>query len=122
MTCRSNKIKTSMNSKIDLVYAPWLLFLQHVRLMLIIQELYNWHPRIVVVHVVPETGSVNDGKANCGKPQPVVLICKPRESYIRQNTFEEFFLQLCFSDLYFNCFIHLLRVAAPVVGIVFDCG
>lgn len=37
-----------------------------------------------------------------------------------RRTFEEFLLQLRFSYFYFHGFIHLFRVTAPVIGIVFD--
>jgi hypothetical protein len=40
----SDEVKTGMNTEVDLVHTAGLLLLQHVRLMLIIQELYDWHP------------------------------------------------------------------------------
>lgn len=76
----------------------------------------------MVVHIIPKTRCVNNGEADYYTPQPVVLLGETRENYSRQRTFEEFLLQLSFSDLNFHCFIDLLRVAAPVIGIVFDRG
>lgn len=37
-------------------------------------------------------------------------------------TFEELFLQFCFSDFYFNSLVYLLCMAAPMIGIVLDSG
>lgn len=44
MAGRSDKVKTGMNAEIDSVGSARLLFLQHVRLMLVVQEFYDWHP------------------------------------------------------------------------------
>ena len=44
MAGRSDEVKTGMNTEIDPVGSARLLLLQHVRLMLIVQELYDWHP------------------------------------------------------------------------------
>ena len=40
----SDEVKAGMDTEVDLVDTAGLLLLQHVRLVLIIQELYNWHP------------------------------------------------------------------------------
>lgn len=69
MTGRSDEVKARMNTEIDPVGSARLLFLQHVRLMLIVQELYDWHPRVAVVDVVAEAGSVDDRQADC----PIIL-------------------------------------------------
>ena len=61
----SDEVKAGMNTEIDPVGSARLLFLQHVRLMLIIQELYDGHPGIAIVDVVAEARSVNDCQANC---------------------------------------------------------
>ena len=63
MTGGSNKVETSMDSKVDFVNATRLLLLEHVGLMLVIQEFDNGHPGIPVVYVVPESRSVDYRKA-----------------------------------------------------------
>lgn len=66
MTSRSDEVKASMNTKVNLVGTAGLLLLKHVRFMLVVQELNDWHPRIAVVDIISETGCVNDSKADCG--------------------------------------------------------
>ena len=61
----SDEVKAGMNTEVDPVRSTRLLFLQHVRFMLIVQEFYDWHPRVAVVDVVAEARSVNDGQADC---------------------------------------------------------
>lgn len=53
-----------MDTEIDLVRTARLLFLQHVRLMLVVEELDDGLPRVAVVHVVAETRGVDDGEAD----------------------------------------------------------
>ncbi len=64
MTGRSDEVQTGMNSEINFINATRLLLLKHVRLMLVVQKLDNWHPRIAVVHIIPKSRRVNDRKAN----------------------------------------------------------
>lgn len=40
----SDKVQAGVNTEVDLVNTTGLLLLQHVRLMLIIQEFDDWHP------------------------------------------------------------------------------
>lgn len=40
----SDEVKAGVNTEIDPVGSARLLFLQHVRLVLVVQELYDWHP------------------------------------------------------------------------------
>ena len=54
-----------MHAQVDLVAAARLLLLQHVRLVLVVEELDDGHPRVAVVDVVAEAGRVDDGKAHC---------------------------------------------------------
>ena len=68
MTGWSDEVKAGMNTEVDPVSSAWLLFLQHVRLMLIVQELYDGHPRVTVVDVVTEARSVDDRQADCAMP------------------------------------------------------
>jgi len=65
MACRADEVEAGMDSEVNLVVAAWLLFLQHIRLMLIVKELNNGLPRVAVVHVVAEAGSVNDCQPYC---------------------------------------------------------
>ena len=95
---RSDKVQTRVHSQIDLLRASWLLLLQHVALVLIVQELDDRLPRVPVVHIVPESGGVDDGEAH----------------------FEELLLQLGLGDLDLDRLVDLLGVAAAVVGVVLD--
>lgn len=61
----SDKVQASVYTQVDLVLATGLLLLEHVRLMLIVEELDDGHPRISVVDVVTETRSVDNGQADC---------------------------------------------------------
>ena len=70
-----------------------LLLLPHIRLMLIVDEVDYGCPTVPVVHVVTESGAVNDG----------------------QLSLELFFLQLRFDDLNFGQLVQLLVVTLGVV-------
>lgn len=60
----ADEVEASVDAEIDLIAAARLLLLQHVRLMLIIQELDDRLPRVAVVHIVAEAGGVDDSKAD----------------------------------------------------------
>lgn len=64
MAGRSDEIETGMNTKINLVCTARLLLLKHVRLVLVIQEFDDGHPRVPVVYVVSETRCVDDGETH----------------------------------------------------------
>lgn len=64
MSSGADEVQAGMNTEINLVNTAGLLLLQHVGLMLIIQELDNWHPRIAVVDIVSEARGINDGETN----------------------------------------------------------
>jgi len=86
--------------------------------MLVIEEFYDWHPRVAIVDVVAKTRGINDGQANwftCQSLWPKNAICP-------DFTFEEFLLQLSFGDLNLNGLIYLLCVTAPVVCVILDGG
>ena len=53
-----------MDSEIDFVPPAWLLFLQHVRLVLVIKKLNDGHPGISIVHIVAKARSINDRQAD----------------------------------------------------------
>lgn len=61
----SDEVQARVHTEIDLVLATGLLFLEHVRLVLVVEELDDGHPRVAVVHVVAEAGSVDNGEADC---------------------------------------------------------
>ena len=56
-----DEVQASMNTEVDLVLATGLLLLKHVRLMLVVEELDDGHPRIAVVDIVTEARGVNNG-------------------------------------------------------------
>lgn len=62
---RSDEVQASVHTHVDLVCATGLLLLQHVRLMLVVEELDDGLPGVTVVDVVSKTGGVNDGQTNC---------------------------------------------------------
>jgi hypothetical protein len=41
---RANEVQASMHTQVDLLSSAWLLLLEHVALVLVIQELDNWLP------------------------------------------------------------------------------
>jgi hypothetical protein len=57
---RSDKVQAGVNTEINLINTARLLLLQHIRLMLVIQELDDGHPRIAVVDIVAEARSIDD--------------------------------------------------------------
>jgi hypothetical protein len=60
----SDEVQAGVNTEINLINTAGLLLLQHIRLMLIIQELDNWHPRITVVDIVAKARSIDNGEAD----------------------------------------------------------
>lgn len=61
----SDEVQACVHTEIDLVISAGLLLLEHVRLMLVVQELNNGHPRVSVVDIVAETRGVDDGQPDC---------------------------------------------------------
>jgi hypothetical protein len=61
---RADEVQAGVNTEINLVDTTGLLLLQHVGLMLIIQELDDWHPGIAVVDIVSEARCINDGETH----------------------------------------------------------
>ena len=70
MSGGADEVQAGVNTEIDLVYSAGLLLLQHIRLMLVIQELDNWHPGVAVVDIVAEARGVNNGQADCKAVRP----------------------------------------------------
>jgi hypothetical protein len=60
----ANEVEAGMDTEVDLVRSAGLLLLQHIRLMLVIEELNNGLPRIAVVDVVTKSRGVDNGKAD----------------------------------------------------------
>jgi len=68
----ADEVQAGMDAEVDLILAAGLLLLKHVRLVLVVEELDDGHPRIAVVDIVAEPGSVDDGQADCVKRRIVV--------------------------------------------------
>lgn len=60
MTCRPDKVQTSMDTEVNFVLAAWLLLLKHVGFVLIIKKFNDRHPRIPIVDIVAKSGSIDD--------------------------------------------------------------
>lgn len=56
----ADEVQTCVDPQINLVHTAWLLLLQHVRLMLVVQKLDNRHPGVAVVDIVAKAGGIND--------------------------------------------------------------
>ena len=63
---RANEVQTGVDTEVDLVLTAGLLLLKHVRLVLVVEELNDGHPRVAVVNIVAESGSVDNGQADYG--------------------------------------------------------
>ena len=60
----SDEVQTGMHTHVDLLLAMWLLLLEHVRFVLVIEELNDWLPGITVVDIVSKTRGINDGQTD----------------------------------------------------------
>lgn len=60
----SDEVQAGMDAHIDLVSTAGLLLLEHVGLVLVIQELDDGLPGVTVVDIVAEAGGIDDGQAN----------------------------------------------------------
>ena len=61
---RSDEVQACVDTQVNLVYTAWLLLLQHVRFMLVVQEFDDGHPGVSVVHVVSKARGVDDSQAD----------------------------------------------------------
>lgn len=61
----ADEVQAGVHTHVNLVGTAGLLLLEHVGLVLVIQELNNGLPRVAVVDVVAEAGGINNGQANC---------------------------------------------------------
>ena len=93
MTGRPDKIQASVDPKITLFTALGLLFLDHVRLMLVVNKVDNGRPRVAVIDIVSKAGSVDDSEFDL----------------------ELLLLELSFDDFNFGKLVELLVVASVVV-------
>jgi hypothetical protein len=64
VACGADKVQAGVYAKVNLLLALGLLLLQHVRFMLVVEELDNGLPRVAVVDVVAEARGVDDGQAD----------------------------------------------------------
>ena len=93
MTRRANKVQARVHAQVRLLHALRLLLLNHIRLVLVINEIDDGRPAVPVVDVVPEAGRVDDGELH----------------------FELLLLELGFDDLDVGKLVELLVVPAGVV-------
>ena len=64
MTGRSDEVETGVYTEVNLITTAWLLLLKHVRFVLVVEEFDDGLPRVAVVDIVAEAGSVDDGEAD----------------------------------------------------------
>lgn len=62
MAGRTDEVEASVHPQVELLPAVGLLFLAHVRLVLVVDEVDDRRPAVPVVDVVAETGRVDDGE------------------------------------------------------------
>lgn len=97
---RADKVQAGMDTEINLVLTAGLLLLEHVRLVLVVEELDDGHPRVAVVDIVAESGGIDNG----------------------QSDLEELLLKLGLGNLNLDGLVDLLLVASLVIGVVLDGG
>ena len=114
----ADEVQTGVDTEVNLVSAAWLLLLQHVRLVLVVEELDNGLPRVAIVDVVTESRCVDDGEADYQSQLGGTKLCRGDSV----PTLEELLLELCLCDLNLDCLVHLLVVSSLVVGVVLDRG
>jgi hypothetical protein len=112
----ADEVQAGVDAEVDLVGTARLLFLQHVRLVLVVEELDYGLPRVAVVDIVAEAGGVNDGQADCGGE------CWSQLLGPALHTLEELLLELGLGDFDLDRLVHLLVVSSLVVGVVLDRG
>ena len=60
----ADEVQAGVHTHVNLVGTAGLLLLEHVGLVLVIQELNNGLPRVAVVDIVSEAGSIDDSETN----------------------------------------------------------
>jgi hypothetical protein len=61
---RTDEVQTGVHTHINLIRTAGLLLLEHVRLVLVIQEFDNGLPGVTVVDIVAESGGINNGQTD----------------------------------------------------------
>lgn len=61
---RADEVQAGVDTEINLVLTARLLLLEHVRLVLVVEELDDGLPRVAVVDIVAESRGVNDSQSN----------------------------------------------------------
>ena len=64
MTSGADEIKASMNTEINLLGSSRLLLLEHIRLVLIVEEFDDRLPGVPIVHIVAKTWGINNRQAD----------------------------------------------------------
>jgi hypothetical protein len=64
---RADEVQAGVDTEVDLVGTARLLLLEHVRLVLVVEEFDDGLPRVAVVDVVAEARGVNHGEADCNR-------------------------------------------------------
>lgn len=62
----TDEVQAGVYTEVDLLLTLGLLLLQHVGLVLVVEELDNGLPRVAVVDVVAEARGINDGQTDWG--------------------------------------------------------
>jgi hypothetical protein len=116
---RADEVQAGVDAEIDLVLAAGLLLLEHIRLVLVVKELDNGHPRVPVVDIVAKARRVDHGQANYDRVRAVYHDC----FCIGVRTLEELLFQLGLGNLNLDRLVDLLLVPTLVVGVVLNgCG
>lgn len=82
MAGRADEIDTGVDSEIDLAGPFGLLVLEHVGLVLVVDELDDWLPGIGIVDEVAEAGCVDDGEADWREGERVVYTLTRKPGFI----------------------------------------
>jgi hypothetical protein len=62
MTGRPDEVQARVDSEIGLLTTLWLLLLPHIGFVLVIHKVDDGSPRVTVVDIVTESGSIDDSK------------------------------------------------------------
>lgn len=73
MASWADEVQASVDTEVDFVVAARLLLLEHVGLVLVVEELDDGHPRVAVVDIVAKARGVDDGQAHCNESAPISL-------------------------------------------------
>lgn len=71
VACWTDEVQASVDTQVDLVISAGLLLLQHVGLVLVVEEFDDGHPRVSVVDIVAESRGVDNGQADWKSSQSV---------------------------------------------------